>query len=297
MSDQTEDLPEHVRRNRAAWDRLAAEYVEPGERNWATDQPSWATGTGSASCGAAGSRCSTWSRFGRRRRRPPVTRSWPRSTGRGDGRATRSGRRAESDHEWLCIRPVRGVSGAERPDRPVHGRISRLRPDCDALHAGGRHRQPAGLDPPGGRAGHGQRIRRPDRHAGRPTGPRHGRPGPVRGGARCRWRGSARDADPQAGGPRTTRLAALPGDRPGPCPAGQPPHRRAAQRRGPLPGDDRCHDHLRRAARARAPRGGGRRAAGACPSAAGQRRRAARSAVGRRPRPQTAESWLPKPDE
>jgi SAM-dependent methyltransferase len=29
------DLPEHVRRNREAWDRFAAEYVGPGERSWA----------------------------------------------------------------------------------------------------------------------------------------------------------------------------------------------------------------------------------------------------------------------
>lgn len=29
------ELPEHVRRNRAAWDVFAAEYVAPGERNWA----------------------------------------------------------------------------------------------------------------------------------------------------------------------------------------------------------------------------------------------------------------------
>ena len=35
------DLPEHVRRNRAAWDGWAREYEEPGRRNWATDEPSW----------------------------------------------------------------------------------------------------------------------------------------------------------------------------------------------------------------------------------------------------------------
>ena len=35
------DLPEHVRRNRAYWDTLAAEYAGPGERNWASDTPSW----------------------------------------------------------------------------------------------------------------------------------------------------------------------------------------------------------------------------------------------------------------
>jgi SAM-dependent methyltransferase len=35
------ELPEHVRRNRSAWDGWAAEYVEPGERAWATDDPTW----------------------------------------------------------------------------------------------------------------------------------------------------------------------------------------------------------------------------------------------------------------
>lgn len=34
-------LPDHVRRNRDAWDKMAADYVEPGHRNWAADQPSW----------------------------------------------------------------------------------------------------------------------------------------------------------------------------------------------------------------------------------------------------------------
>jgi SAM-dependent methyltransferase len=37
----TEQLPEHVRRNREAWDRLAVDYVESGERNWAANEPSW----------------------------------------------------------------------------------------------------------------------------------------------------------------------------------------------------------------------------------------------------------------
>jgi SAM-dependent methyltransferase len=35
------DLPEHVRRNRSAWDGWAAEFVEPGERNWAAAEPVW----------------------------------------------------------------------------------------------------------------------------------------------------------------------------------------------------------------------------------------------------------------
>ncbi len=34
------DLPDHVRRNRSAWDRWAVDYAEPGRRNWA-DEPSW----------------------------------------------------------------------------------------------------------------------------------------------------------------------------------------------------------------------------------------------------------------
>lgn len=35
-----EELPEHVRRNRSAWDRWAAEYAETGRRNW-QEEPSW----------------------------------------------------------------------------------------------------------------------------------------------------------------------------------------------------------------------------------------------------------------
>ncbi len=37
----TSDLPEYVRRNREAWDAIAADYVETGERNWAAAEPSW----------------------------------------------------------------------------------------------------------------------------------------------------------------------------------------------------------------------------------------------------------------
>jgi SAM-dependent methyltransferase len=36
-----EDLPEHVRRNRAYWDEVAASYVPEGERNWAAAEPTW----------------------------------------------------------------------------------------------------------------------------------------------------------------------------------------------------------------------------------------------------------------
>lgn len=39
MSEQ-HDLPEHVRRNRAAWDIEARDYVEPGRRAW-QEEPRW----------------------------------------------------------------------------------------------------------------------------------------------------------------------------------------------------------------------------------------------------------------
>jgi SAM-dependent methyltransferase len=32
---------DHVARNRASWNMSAAEYAEPGRRNWAAEQPSW----------------------------------------------------------------------------------------------------------------------------------------------------------------------------------------------------------------------------------------------------------------
>lgn len=35
------ELPEHVVRNRAQWDRWAAEYEEQGHRNWASEEPRW----------------------------------------------------------------------------------------------------------------------------------------------------------------------------------------------------------------------------------------------------------------
>ena len=40
MTDENE-LPEHVRRNRARWDACAAEYAGPGERAWARSDPVW----------------------------------------------------------------------------------------------------------------------------------------------------------------------------------------------------------------------------------------------------------------
>ena len=36
-----QDLPEHVRRNREAWDGYAAEYFDDGHRSWAQPEPSW----------------------------------------------------------------------------------------------------------------------------------------------------------------------------------------------------------------------------------------------------------------
>jgi SAM-dependent methyltransferase len=41
MESHETELPEHVRRNRAYWDTLAAEFATPGERNWAAAEPSW----------------------------------------------------------------------------------------------------------------------------------------------------------------------------------------------------------------------------------------------------------------
>lgn len=35
------ELPEHVQRNRFAWDGWAHEYVDAGRRNWASDVPTW----------------------------------------------------------------------------------------------------------------------------------------------------------------------------------------------------------------------------------------------------------------
>jgi len=39
--NDTHDLPEHVRRNRAHWDTLAAGYAASGERAWARNEPAW----------------------------------------------------------------------------------------------------------------------------------------------------------------------------------------------------------------------------------------------------------------
>jgi SAM-dependent methyltransferase len=35
------ELPEHVRRNRAHWDQLASSYVSAGEHGWAINEPNW----------------------------------------------------------------------------------------------------------------------------------------------------------------------------------------------------------------------------------------------------------------
>jgi len=36
-----DELPEHVARNREAWDGYAEQYVESGRRNWGADEPTW----------------------------------------------------------------------------------------------------------------------------------------------------------------------------------------------------------------------------------------------------------------
>ena len=36
-----DELPDHVARNRVAWDRMATDYVASGERGWATDEATW----------------------------------------------------------------------------------------------------------------------------------------------------------------------------------------------------------------------------------------------------------------
>ena len=41
MVNNDAELPEHVRRNRVHWDALAAEYIGPGERAWARQEPTW----------------------------------------------------------------------------------------------------------------------------------------------------------------------------------------------------------------------------------------------------------------
>jgi SAM-dependent methyltransferase len=35
------EVPDHIRRNRAAWDVWAADYEDAGRRNWEQDEPSW----------------------------------------------------------------------------------------------------------------------------------------------------------------------------------------------------------------------------------------------------------------
>ncbi len=35
------ELPDHVQRNRAAWDAWAPDFAPAGERSWATDEPNW----------------------------------------------------------------------------------------------------------------------------------------------------------------------------------------------------------------------------------------------------------------
>ena len=38
---ETDQPADHVARNRAAWNEWAADFVAPGESNWATDEPNW----------------------------------------------------------------------------------------------------------------------------------------------------------------------------------------------------------------------------------------------------------------
>lgn len=40
-SHEGNEIPEHVRRNRVAWDRLARDHVEPGRRAWKEKEPHW----------------------------------------------------------------------------------------------------------------------------------------------------------------------------------------------------------------------------------------------------------------
>lgn len=35
------ELPDHVARNRAAWNEDAADWVQPGRRDWAREEPWW----------------------------------------------------------------------------------------------------------------------------------------------------------------------------------------------------------------------------------------------------------------
>jgi SAM-dependent methyltransferase len=41
LDPSTNDLPEHVRRNRAWWDKEASAYVQAGETAWASHTPNW----------------------------------------------------------------------------------------------------------------------------------------------------------------------------------------------------------------------------------------------------------------
>jgi SAM-dependent methyltransferase len=41
MDDRSQEPADHVARNREAWDRFAADYVETGRRNWASDDITW----------------------------------------------------------------------------------------------------------------------------------------------------------------------------------------------------------------------------------------------------------------
>lgn len=41
MAEAAEPVDDYVARNREAWDRMAADYIESGHRNWASETPTW----------------------------------------------------------------------------------------------------------------------------------------------------------------------------------------------------------------------------------------------------------------
>jgi SAM-dependent methyltransferase len=41
QEEMQHSLPDHVRRNRVAWDKFASDYSEPGRKSWSQDEPTW----------------------------------------------------------------------------------------------------------------------------------------------------------------------------------------------------------------------------------------------------------------
>ena len=85
-----EQLPDHVRANREAWDRYAEEYVEPGRRNWSTDAISWGIWEIPESAQDNPQRIACWADLGGTRQAPfvvleqtVVLRTWGREGGGG----------------------------------------------------------------------------------------------------------------------------------------------------------------------------------------------------------------------